>query len=48
MTFKEFLEFIGQSPNHFLGFLIVLGMSLSFIYNMTVIIFKKKKKEDNK
>lgn len=34
MTFAEFLRFISQNENYFIGFLIVLGMLTSFTYKL--------------
>ena len=34
MSFVEFLRFIAQDENHFVGFLIVLGMLTSFVYKL--------------
>ena len=36
----EFLEFISQSSGHFIGFLIVLGMTTSFVYKVVNSFFK--------
>ena len=40
MTFKEFLEFISQSPGYFIGFLIVFGISVNFGYEILNSLFK--------
>lgn len=54
MTFKEFLEFISQSPGYFIGFLIVLAIITEFgykiiyvIFNSLTEIFNKDKKGEN-
>ena len=47
MTIKEFLEFISQDGNHFVGFLFVLSITTSFIVGLVNAILKpftKKKK----
>ena len=36
----EFLEFISQTPGHFVGFLIVLGMTTSFLYKVINSFFE--------
>jgi hypothetical protein len=43
MTFKEFLEFISQSPNHFLGFLIVLSIVAGTLNTIFKYLFKRNK-----
>jgi len=44
MTLKEFLEFISQSSNHFVGFLLVFGITTEFIVRI-IQSFNKSKKE---
>ena len=36
----EFLEFISQTPGHFIGFLIVLSIVTSFVYKTLHSFFK--------
>ena len=36
----EFLEFISQTPGHFIGFLIVLSIVTSFVYKIVNSFFK--------
>jgi F0F1-type ATP synthase membrane subunit b/b' len=36
----EFLEFISQTPGHFIGFLIVLSILTSFVYKVLNSFFK--------
>lgn len=43
MTFKEFIEFIGKDSNHFIGFLLVIGILSEFIIRIIYIIFMKNK-----
>ena len=43
MTFLEFLEFISQSPGHFIGFLIVLGIVVAGTHDILHVIFNGKK-----
>jgi len=40
MTFKEFLEFISQSPGYFIGFLLIFGISANFGYEVLDSLFK--------
>lgn len=42
MTIKEFLEFISQDANHFIGFLMVLIIATNLIITTLKYIFKKK------
>jgi len=40
MTFKEFLEFITQSPGYFVGFLFVFGILVNFGFEVLNSLFK--------
>jgi hypothetical protein len=42
MTLKEFIEYVGQDSNHFLGFILVLIIVMSGLTQIAKYIFKRK------
>ena len=47
MTLMGFLKFISQSPGHFIGFIIVVGLLGDFILELAQTIFNNRNKNDN-